>query len=111
MRTYRAVIDQPDYRMFSAKQFGDDFAKAFTCELRDFCFTGEVNVARLVRNAATHNSGRETEELRREKHPYRVEDGEIHIPPSNTKDLFDMLKERATRLVTESATRLRSLSS
>jgi len=108
VRTYRAVVGQPDYRMFSAKQFGDDFARAFTNELRGFCFAGDVNVARLVRNALAHNGGRETEELRREKHPYRVEDGEIHVLPSNTKGLFDMLKERATRLVTEAATRLQS---
>jgi hypothetical protein len=107
VRTYRVVVGDPAYRFFKVKQFAGDFAKAFDDRLRDFCFSGDVNVARLVRNAFAHNGGREREELRKEKHSYHVADGEIHISPTNTKDLFELLKVRATRLITEAIARLR----
>ena len=106
VRTYRVIAVDPDYRIRNAKQFGDDFAKAFTNGLRDYCFAGDVNVARMVRNSIAHNGGRETEELRKEKHPYRVESGEIQIVPSNTTSLFELLKERATKVVAEVVSRL-----
>jgi hypothetical protein len=106
VRLYRIIAVQPDYRMNNAKQFRAEFGKIFTSELRDYCFDGEINVARLVRNALAHNGGRETEELRKEKHQYHIEGGEIQIIPSNTTALFNLLKERATKVVTEAVARL-----
>ena len=106
VRTYRALVNKPDYRLPNAREFGVAFENAFTAELRDFCFSGEVNVARLARNALAHNGGRETDELRKEKHSLIVTDGEIQIMPSNNRALFDLLKERATRVVAEAILRL-----
>jgi hypothetical protein len=106
VRTYRVIAAQPDYRMNNAKQFHTEFGKVFTPELRDFCFDGEINVARLVRNALAHSGGRETAELSKEKHQYHIEGGEIQIVPSNTTALFNLLKERATKVTTESVARL-----
>ena len=106
VRVYQLVSGNPKYRLRTADMFGDDFEKAFSKSLRDLCFSGDVNIARLVRNAFAHNGGRETDPLRAEKHSYHIAGGEIQIVPAQTKALFDLLKDRATRVVVETVPQL-----
>jgi len=106
VRTYRLAIGKPDYRMKFAKEFARDLAKAFSVELSDFCFSGEVDVARRARNALAHSGGRITEELREIGHAFPVVNGEIQITTAHTRALFDLLKERVAKLVPEALKRL-----
>jgi hypothetical protein len=97
-------------------QIKDAFARHFGTALSDYCWADpEVDLARLVRNALAHNGGRFGTDL--EKHKARFVDetapaapilrgdlfivvnGKIQITPSNTKHLFNVLKERVTKIV------------
>ncbi len=61
---------------------------------------------RVVRHALAHNGTRVTEDVRKLKPELRIEDGEIQIMPGDTKRLYDLLKQRVTRLVTEARLKL-----
>ncbi|MFO0969520.1 MAG: hypothetical protein U0793_28515 [Gemmataceae bacterium] len=106
VRIYRVVTVQPKYRMRRANEFADDLAQTFTRELSDYCTGGEVNIARLVRNALAHHGGRITEELKAEKHGVWVENGELQIVAADTHALFALLSQRAIRMTTEALARL-----
>lgn len=94
------------------------FPRHFGAALADFCWNHEeVILARLVRNALAHNGGRFGTDLE----PYRdrfvdatgttepilrgnlfiLVDEKIQIAPDNTRHLFGVLKERATKIVEE----------
>ena len=106
LRTYKAVTGQGSYQI-RADDFSKDFATAFGPALRDFCWSHPaVHVARLTRHALVHNGGRVTDKLARQKHGLRVENGVIQIMAPDTKGLFDVLKERAEKLVIETVPRL-----
>jgi len=83
--------------------------------LGGYCWAdAEIDVARLVRNALVHNSGRCEPAI--EKHPTRFLDvteianpelrghkfnivsGKVQIAPDNTRHLFSILKLRVTRI-------------
>jgi len=88
--------------------------------LRDYCWIdSEVDLAKLVRNALAHNGGRFGVDL--EKYKDRFLDateatdvalhddrfllvaGKIQITPGNTRHLFDVLKDRVTRIIEHDA--------
>lgn len=96
----------------------DAFARHFGEPLRDFCWSdAEVDLARLVRNALTHNGGRFGNDLKKYRSRFKdvtrtdmpllrgdvlnLVDGKIQITPDNTTYLFGKLKERVTRIVDE----------
>jgi hypothetical protein len=95
------------------------FKSHFGDPLTEYCWNHyEVHLARLVRHALAHNSGRYGTELD-EKYKHRfvdatgksalllkdelfnVIDGKIQITPSNTTYLFRVLKDRVTKIVEE----------
>jgi hypothetical protein len=82
-----------------------DVAKHFGKPLADYCLnTPEVNIARLVRNALAHNGGKETDQLKKLPHGIQIEDGVLQIMAPDTKKLFDVLKERAYKLLEKGIT-------
>lgn len=76
-------------------QFKDDFEAAFGTSLLEQCWSDrDVNLARLARHAIVHAGGRETNELRSQKHPFEVQGKEIQIFAPETTTLYGLLKER-----------------
>ncbi len=88
--------------------------------LADSCWNhAEVDLARLVRNAVVHNSGRLGADLDKYKERFmdatgmssvalqgdrfNVVNGTIQITPCNTRYLFDVLKDRVTEIVEKAA--------
>jgi hypothetical protein len=106
LRTYKLAMGQAAYQI-RRDDFSKDFGTAFGVSLRDYCWSDPaVHVARLTRHALVHNGGRVTDKLSRQKHNLRVEGGELQIMPSDTKALFDLLKDRAFSLTKEVIGRL-----
>ena len=103
----RAVAVGRKDESYRAKRFADlcnDFAALFDNALRQESLEdSEVEIARLVRNALTHAGGRVSEKLRSKQHCISVEGDELHIMPSDTRKLFDLLKVRATRIAETAA--------
>jgi hypothetical protein len=57
------------------------------------CWTHhEINNARLVRHALSHAGGRETADLKKQKHGIRVEDGAFQIVPDDNHNLLRHLR-------------------
>jgi hypothetical protein len=63
----------------------------------------EIEIARLARNALTHDGGRISEKLRAKPHGITVEGDELQIMPHDTRRLFDLLKGRATEILETAA--------
>lgn len=116
---YKLKAKKAAYRMRRAKEFGDDFAKAFNGALRDYCWTNQkIIIARLVRNALVHANGRFTDELAPYRKTFFIEVAtddpaplvvdkfllvgkDIQILAPNARFLFDTLKSRVDKLVEE----------
>lgn len=77
------------------------FGVALTRECLD---DPKIEVARLVRNALTHDGGRVSDKLRKTAHGIRVEDDQLQIFPEDTRELFNLLKDRATKIAESAAT-------
>lgn len=106
IRCYKAVKKITDYRIRD-NEFKKDFTAAYNRELLEYCWIDDkVQVARIIRHALVHNGGRVTKDLANRTHDIEVLNGELQIMPTDTKELFDHLKHRATRLVEETLTRV-----
>jgi hypothetical protein len=106
LRVYKAVTGTARYRIRPGT-FAGDFAAALGTALRDYCWSdAAVNVARVTRHALAHAGGRVTDDLRKLNHGLRVEGDEIHILPSDTRALHELLKDRAKKLIVEAVPKL-----
>lgn len=104
---YRLVCGIPDYRI--GPTFPADLANLFGVQVgADIWSHAEVKIPRLVRHAIAHNGARETPELAKTGHSIGVIDGMLQITPTSTRVAFNCLKERATVILRETATRLLS---
>ena len=93
--------------MPQAKIFKQEFASAFGTDVLKRCWLDDpVAIARLARHALSHAGGRETDELRdyRPRHGFDIEGGELQVKATDTRQLFDHLKERAYVLVAKAVT-------
>lgn len=100
-------IGQVPYRMPQAKAFKRDFTSAFGSDLLKLCWLDHpVAIARLARHALSHAGGRITDELRdyRPPHGFDVEGGELQVKATDTRHLFDHLKDRAFALAEKAIT-------
>jgi hypothetical protein len=84
------------------------FKDKFGIELYDHCFNDHaIQVGRAVRNALSHAFGAETNDFKNlnesDRADFVVIDGKIQIWPTNTRSLFNALKERVLALSMRSA--------
>lgn len=94
------VSGNPDYRGHRIRALVRDAGRLFGPQMaRDCLAAPQVINARLVRNTLVHNGGRETPQLRSLPHGLVVEGGVIQVMASDTRELFDLLKGRAYKLV------------
>lgn len=93
-----------EYRRKREKEFKKDFRDAFGEELLKICWTNdELNMFRAARNSLTHAGGRVTDELRKYKHDFELEDDRIQVTPDKTKALYNLLKKSVLALSEKAA--------
>jgi len=98
LRLYRKRSKDFGYRI--EKNFSSLFRKCFDESIRDICWNNdEIRVAREVRHALVHNGGRVTQTLKPMKHGIVIQDNELQIMPRYTKNLYNLLKDKALALV------------
>jgi hypothetical protein len=68
--------------------------------IADECLThADIDAAKRIRNSLAHNGGRETDDLKG-KHKIRTcPDGRLHIWPEDNRQLFELLKDRASKII------------
>lgn len=110
-------IKEPKYSS-KKEPIRDAFERHFGIQLTEYCWKDEeVDFARLVRNALAHNGGRLGKDLEKYKSrfvnaadspdpliydsKFNLVDEKIQITPENTKFLFNILKQRVSRIVNE----------
>jgi hypothetical protein len=98
-RCYRLSAVQPDYRV--GKGFTQDFRDQFSATLRDCCWSDpKINIARLTRHALVHNGGRLTSDLKKlNNHGLKLHGEDIQIFSAFTKSLYELLKDRVTKFL------------
>ncbi|NQU20477.1 MAG: hypothetical protein HQ567_04285 [Candidatus Nealsonbacteria bacterium] len=80
----------------TTRDFKQKFKSAFGDPAFQRCWGNSgIHVARLARHALSHAGGRKTDALSRQSHNFRVEDGVIHVTPSDVKELYSTLKDAA----------------
>jgi hypothetical protein len=84
------------------KGFSQDFRDQFSATLRDSCWSDpKINVARLTRHALVHNGGRLTSDLKKLNHGLKLHGEDIQIFPAFTKSLYELLKDRVTKFLSD----------
>lgn len=68
--------------------------------ITDECLThADIDSAKRIRNSLAHNGGKETDDLKG-KHEIRTcPDGRLLIWPENNRKLFELLKDRASKII------------
>lgn len=74
------------------QQLGDSIA-------HDCLTHPDINSAKLVRNSLAHNGGKETDNLKGEHEIRTCPDGRLLIWPENNRKLFELLKDRASKII------------
>lgn len=93
-----------DYRPMKKKgrapwQVLKDDLNMLVAKIGDECLEDEnVFLARLVRNALDHKGGRTNREIESRNTCMQIEDGFVQIRPVDTRNLFNLLKHKASRV-------------
>ena len=83
----------------------EEFRKALRNSLRediaDPCwFHGEINIARLVRHALSHNGGRQTEDLKKQKFDIKLIGDNLQIVPEDNHWMLRRLRKAVEKVIT-----------
>ena len=88
----------------SMRTQADDFKKGlrtgFAKDIAHSCwFHAEINVARLVRHALSHNGGRQTDDLKKQRHGIRLIDEELQITPEDNQRMLRRLRRAVEEVI------------
>jgi hypothetical protein len=84
----------PNLRSTDKKVFNEALRTGLGKDISSPCWSHhEINVARLVRNALSHNGGRETEELKKQKHGVKLIGDELQIVPEDNHRMLRRLRQ------------------
>jgi hypothetical protein len=96
---------ESDYQASGIERLIKDFAQLFDKDLANQCLKDRgITIARLARNCLTHNGGRVSLKLQGMNHQIRVEAGCLQIFPEDVRDLFNLLKVKALKIVVAATT-------
>lgn len=88
--------DDPTYRMKNVEMMKKDVLELLGQAVVDACVTDDrVNIARLVRSDLVHNGGRPGAKLNELQHDIIVVDGVLQIHPVDSKQLIELLQDKA----------------
>lgn len=83
-----------------AEEFRKGLRSAFTKDIADTCwFNSELNIARLVRHALTHNGGRQTEDLKKHKHAIKLIGEDLQIVPEDNHRMLRHLRKSVDSVI------------
>ncbi|HTU19459.1 MAG TPA: hypothetical protein VMG10_15470 [Gemmataceae bacterium] len=86
------------------KDFKQALRSGFGKDISTPCWSHhEINNARLVRHALSHADGRETTDLKRQRHGVKVLDGKLQIVPHDNHNLLRLLRTGVEALVDATA--------
>jgi hypothetical protein len=87
------------------KEFKEALRTGFGKDISVTCWTHhEMNNAKLVRHALSHADGRETADLKKQKHGIKVLDGKLQIVPEDNHNLLRRLRAGVEAVVAVAAT-------
>ena len=82
------------------KAYKESLRTGFGKDISSACWSHrEINNARLVRHALSHADGRETADLKKQRHGVKVLDGKLQIVPHDNHDLLGRLRAGVEALV------------
>ncbi len=80
-------------RSSDKKPFNEALRTALGKDITCACWSHhEINIPRLVRHALSHNGGRETEDLKKQKHGIRLIGDELQIVPNDVHRMLSRLR-------------------
>lgn len=86
------------------KDFKEALRSGFGKDISSPCWSHhEINNARLVRHALSHADGRETADLKKQRHGVKVLDGKLQIVPHDNHNLLRRLRASVEALVDAAA--------
>jgi hypothetical protein len=111
VRTYEAFLVDCAKRVLgvtslraTSDEFKDALRKGFTKDISAPCWTHhEINNARLVRHALSHAGGRETFDLKKQRHGVKLVDGVLQIVPHHNHNMLRRLRAGVDALVAVAA--------
>ncbi len=87
------------------REFKKYFSDLFGNTIKNACWcNNELATARYARHALSHAGGRETKNLKKQKHDFEIVDGKIHVTPGNTKALYSLLTDCVFQLSEKAVT-------
>jgi hypothetical protein len=87
-------------RSTDKKVFNEALRTGFGTDISNPCWSHhEINIARLVRHALSHNGGRETDDLRKQKHGIKLIDQELQIVPEDIHRMLRRLRKAVEEVI------------
>jgi hypothetical protein len=90
----------PSLRSTDKKEFNEALRTGLSQDISGPCWSHhEINIARLVRHALSHNGGRETDDLKRLKHGIKLIGEELQIVPYDNHHMLRRLRTAVEELI------------
>jgi hypothetical protein len=87
-------------RSTDKKAFNESLRSGLGTDISGQCWSHhEINIARLVRHALSHNGGRETEDLKKQKHGIKLIGGELQIVPEDNHRMLRRLRKAVEEVI------------
>src|SRR5205809_4273827 len=81
-------------RLTDKKPFNEALRSGLSKDISIPCWPHhEINIARLVRHALSHNGGRETEDLKKQKHGIKLIGEELQVVPEDNHRMLRRLRK------------------
>lgn len=82
------------------KEFRNGLRNAFREDIADPCwFHSEINIARLLRHALSHNGGRQTEDMKKQKHVIKLIGEDLQIVPEDNHRILRRLRKAVEKVI------------
>lgn len=96
----KVVTGLSSLRSTDKKVFNEALRTGMRSDVSSACWSHhEINIARLIRHALSHNGGRETEDLKRQKHGVMLIGGELQIVAEDNHRMLRRLRNAVEVIV------------
>jgi hypothetical protein len=100
LRCLATALRRPSIRKGSDKKFETHFVSAFGETALENCWgNSEIQLLRAARHSLAHAGGRETNDLKRLKHPFTVKTETIQIAPGHLQFAIQLVEQGSECLV------------
>ncbi len=100
VRCLKVGTGRPSLRSNDKTAFNEALRTGLAKDISGPCWSHhEINIARLVRHALSHNNGHETEDLRKQKHGIRLVGDILQIVPEDIHKMLRRLRKAVEEIV------------